>query len=101
MKLSSQENNYLASLIPGGSGGTALRLVKSTEVTFNFTCYTKFGEIVALIGSLSLLGHWDTSKSVYLNTNPQTYPVWSIKIDLPRDKIVEYKYIIITESNPG
>ena len=78
-----------------GSGSTALKLVKNTEVTFNFTCNTKFGERVGLIGSMPLLGHWDTSRPVLLNTNPKTYPIWSIKIDLPRDKIIEYKYVIV------
>lgn len=85
----------MQTMIPG-SGSTAMKLMKSTEVTFNFTCNTKFGERVALLGSLPLLGHWDTNRAVYLNTNPQTYPTWTIKIDLPRDKIIEYKYLVLT-----
>jgi hypothetical protein len=52
------------------SAVTPLRLIKNTEVTFNFTCNTKFGERVGLIGSMQLLGHWDTAKSVPLNTSP-------------------------------
>lgn len=59
----------MVSLIPG-SGSTAHKLIKNTEVTFNLTCNTKFGERVALIGNLPLLGHWDTSRAVYLDTNP-------------------------------
>ena len=90
----------MLSLIPG-SGSTALKLIKNTEVTFNLTCNTKFGERVALIGNLPLLGHWDTSKAVYLDTNPSIYPVWTIKIDLPRDKIIEYKYLVITDPMTG
>jgi len=84
------------SMMPG-SLSTGLKIIKNTEVTFNLTCSTKYGERVALIGSLPLLGHWDTAKAVYLDTNPQIYPVWSIKIDLPRDKIIEYKYLVITD----
>ena len=83
------------------SAVTPLRLIKNTEVTFNFTCNTKFGERVGLIGSMQLLGHWDTAKAVPLNTSPQTYPVWTIRIDLPRDKIVEYKYVIIQDGKQG
>lgn len=30
-----------------------------------------------------------------MSTSERTYPVWTIKIDLPRDKIIEYKYLII------
>eukprot|EP00347_Sterkiella_histriomuscorum_P002755 403366928 len=90
----------MINLIPG-SGSTTHKLIKNTEVTFNLTCNTKFGERVALIGNLSLLGHWDTNKIVYLDTNDQIYPIWTIKIDLPRDKIVEYKYLVITEPITG
>lgn len=52
-----------------------------------------------MLGNIPLLGHWDTSKAVFLNTTQSTYPEWSIKIDLPRDKIIEYKYLIIKDPN--
>lgn len=74
-----------------------MKIIKNTEVTFNFTCKTQFGDKVAIIGNLPLLGHWDPQKAVFLNTTKDTYPVWSIKIDLPRDKIVEYKYAIVKD----
>jgi hypothetical protein len=93
-----KSESLMATIMPG-SGGTGLKLIKNTEVTFNFTCFTKFGERVALIGSMPLLGHWDTQKAVFLNTNDKTYPIWTIKIDLPRDKIIEYKYLIVTDTN--
>jgi hypothetical protein len=65
-------------------------------VTFNFTCAdTVPGDQVAMVGNMPLLGHWDPMKAVPLTTNPQNYPIWSIKIDLPRDKIIEYKYLVI------
>jgi hypothetical protein len=60
---------YYPSMMPA-STITPLKLIKNTEVTLNFTCNTKFGEKVALIGSMKLLGHWDTSRAVPLNTNP-------------------------------
>ncbi len=53
-----------------------------------------------MVGSMALLGHWDPMRAVPLTTNPQTYPIWSIKIDLPRDKVIEYKYLIIKAANP-
>jgi len=77
---------------------SALHVIKNTEVTFNYTCNTKFGEKVALIGSMPLLGHWDPARAVELRTNPATFPVWTTKIDLPRDKIVEYKYVVLQEA---
>jgi len=94
------KHELMSSMIPG-SGSTTLKLIKNTEVTFNFSCDTKFGERVALIGSMPLLGHWDTARAVYLNTNPKIYPIWTIKIDLPRDKIIEYKYLITSDVNGG
>lgn len=71
-------------------------MIKNTEVTFNFTCKkTKPGDTVALVGSIPMLGHWDPLKAVALSTSKETYPVWTIKIDLPRDKVIEYKYLIL------
>ena len=80
------------------SPGEALHIIKNTEVTFNFTCMTSFGDRVAMIGNISILGHWDVSKAVYLCTSPYTYPMWTIKLDLPRDRVIEYKYILIKGS---
>ena len=71
-----------------------IRIIKNTEVTFNFNCKTQFGERIALLGNISLLGHWDTARCIFLTTTPTSYPVWSIKLDLPRDKVVEYKYLV-------
>jgi hypothetical protein len=49
------------------------------------------------LGSIPLIGAWDITKAVFLNTTPATYPVWTVKIDLPRDKIIEYKYLILKD----
>jgi hypothetical protein len=48
-----------------------------------------------MAGSLGMLGHWDPMRAVPLKTTKDTYPVWTIKLDLPRDKIIEYKFLII------
>ena len=73
--------------------------MKNTEVTFHYTCGTLLGERVAILGNISLLGHWDESKAIYLQ--PLEYPVWTIKLDLPRDKVIEYKYLVVQEDTAG
>jgi hypothetical protein len=74
----------------------SLNLIKNTEVTFSFTCkHTSFGDKVAMVGSIPLLGHWDPLKAVDMLTSDKSYPVWTIKIDLPRDSVIEYKYLLI------
>lgn len=73
------------------------RQYKYSEVTFNFKSDTKFGQKVAIVGNLMLIGNWDPEKAVYMNTTDQSYPNWTIKIDFPRDKIIEYKYVLVTE----
>lgn len=74
-----------------------MRYIKNTEVTFNCKCITKFGEKVGLVGNIPLLGHWDPNRSIVMMTDNDSFPNWTIKIDLPRDKIIEYKYLIITK----
>jgi hypothetical protein len=54
-----------------------------------------------MVGSMALLGHWDPARAIELNTTEAAFPVWSIKIDLPRDKIIEYKYLIIKGPKKG
>ena len=46
-----------------------------------------------------MLGHWDPIRAVPLTTTKETYPMWTIKLDMPRDKIIEYKFLII--KSPG
>lgn len=76
--------------------------IKNTEVTFNFTCAnTSVGDQVAMVGSMALLGHWDPMRAVPLTTTKETYPIWTIKIDLPRDKIIEYKFLINKAKGKG
>jgi hypothetical protein len=48
-----------------------------------------------LVGNIPLLGHWDPARSIVMTTDEKAFPNWTIKIDLPRDKIIEYKYLII------
>lgn len=68
-----------------------------TEVNFCVKCdATRFGECVALVGNIMELGEWNTEKALILDTKPDTYPTWHIKLTLPKNAIIEYKYLIIT-----
>ena len=56
---------------------------------------TRIGDRVALVGNTKELGEWDTEKALFLDTSPETYPMWSISLVLPRNCIIEYKYLIV------
>ena len=71
-----------------------VKFIKSTEVTLEVTCHTNFGDRVALVGSIPMLGGWDINKAVILSTSSDTYPLWTIRVDLPREMYIEYKYVI-------
>ena len=67
-----------------------------TEVTFNVDCgYTNVGDRVAILGNIEQLGTWKIDQAVFLETSAEIFPRWSIKLRLPRNQIVEYKYLII------
>lgn len=61
-------------------------------VTFRETETTAYGTNVYLVGSLTALGQWDTSKAVKLSS--ASYPVWSTTLSLPPNTSFEYKYIL-------
>jgi hypothetical protein len=48
-----------------------------------------------MIGNLGMLGQMDPSRALNLTTTKETYPVWTIKLDMPRDEIIEYKFLIL------
>lgn len=77
------------------------KVIKYTEVTFKLRCNTKFGDQVVMVGVLHMLGAGDPQKGAKLSTTEATYPEWTIKIDLPRDKIIEYKYLIVKNADQG
>lgn len=53
------------------------------------------GDRVAIVGNIGELGEWDSDRARFLETSPTTFPIWTINLALPRDSIIEYKYIII------
>lgn len=68
----------------------------TTEVNFNFKCdRTRVGDRVAMVGNIGALGDWNTENAIFLETSPESFPVWSTNMALPRDLIIEYKYVII------
>ena len=67
-----------------------------TEVTFNVKCgQTKIGDRVAILGNIDELGGWKVEQAILLETSAEIFPRWSIKLQLPKNKIMEYKYLII------
>eukprot|EP01041_Mallomonas_annulata_P003535 gene3535-7029_t len=58
---------------------------------------TKFGEVVAIGGSVYPLGFFDKAKVIQLVTTPESYPVWytAKPLVLPRQQLVHYKYCIV------
>lgn len=76
-------------------------LKKPIKFKFQIKCQeTKWGENLYLSGDNESLGNWNTQKSVKMNTDKTSYPLWSSnKIDLiPKKNSVEYKYLIINDS---
>ena len=53
------------------------------------------GDRVAIVGNIEELGRWDSNRAHFLETSPTTFPIWTINLALPRDLIIEYKYIIV------
>jgi alpha-amylase len=68
----------------GGSGDTV-------SATFDEYAPTTSGTNVYVVGSLSALGGWDTSKAVQLSSSG--YPVWSGEVSVPINTSFTYKYI--------
>ncbi|KAJ5080402.1 ankyrin repeat-containing protein [Anaeramoeba ignava] len=55
---------------------------------------TKLGDTVQIIGNLEELGKWNILKSIELKTNSEEFPIWNVQIDLPKNKWIEYKFIV-------
>jgi alpha-amylase len=63
----------------------------TTEVTFKETATTVWGTNVYLVGDIAGLGSWNPANAIALSS--AGYPVWSVKLTLPKSKSFEYKYI--------
>ncbi|NNN33456.1 alpha-amylase [Streptomyces sp. S3(2020)] len=63
----------------------------TVTATFNEYASTTSGQDVYVVGSISALGGWDTSKAVKLSSTG--YPVWSGAVSVPVNTSFEYKFI--------
>ncbi|MFH8768324.1 carbohydrate-binding module family 20 domain-containing protein [Streptomyces sp. NPDC017958] len=70
----------------GGGGSTS-----TVSATFDEYASTTSGTGVYVVGSISALGSWDTSKAIQLSSSG--YPVWSGEVSVPIDTSFTYKYI--------
>jgi hypothetical protein len=50
---------------------------------------------MALIGNIEALGEWDPKRAVFMETSAASFPVWNASVSIPRDLVIEYKYIIV------
>ncbi|TKA31369.1 hypothetical protein B0A50_02214 [Salinomyces thailandicus] len=66
-------------------------------VTFSEAVNTKSGQTVKLVGSIDVLGNWDTSSGVTLDNSDYTSsnPVWKAKVEIAPGTTFQYKYIIV------
>ncbi|CAK4030843.1 extracellular glucoamylase [Lecanosticta acicola] len=66
-----------------------------TNVLFKEIAQTTYGENVYIVGSISQLGNWDTSKAVALSANnyTSTNNLWYVTLALPVGTNFQYKYI--------
>lgn len=73
------------------------RQTSSSDITFNEIVETIWGETIQVIGSISQLGTWDTSRAVSLDAAQYTSdnPLWSGTISILAGTTFTYKYIKI------
>ena len=46
-----------------------------------------------VVGNHPILGDWDAMKAVRMKTSRDSYPIWSVDVELPRGAKIEYKFI--------
>jgi hypothetical protein len=46
-----------------------------------------------------MLGEWNPEQCIFLDTDATTFPYWIVSLNLPRDKKIEYKYVIIHQQH--
>lgn len=89
---------------------SACTIPTSVAVTFDEIATTTYGENVYIVGSISQLGNWDTSKAVSLSASKYTSTnnLWYVTINLPAGTTFQYKYIrkesdgsVVWESDPN
>ena len=75
--------------------------MSNLQIKFKILCYTQFGENVYIVGNSYSLGNWDINKSIKLNTNCDSYPIWESNFIIfdSNNANLEYKYIVRGNDN--
>ncbi|KAI5919518.1 glycoside hydrolase family 13 protein [Camillea tinctor] len=80
-----------------GSGGACA----AVSITFNELVTTAFGDTIKVVGNVTELGNWDTSKAVTLSASSYTAsnPLWKGTVALTSPgSAIAYKYIRVSSS---
>ncbi|HEY1012076.1 MAG TPA: carbohydrate-binding module family 20 domain-containing protein [Herpetosiphonaceae bacterium] len=72
-------------------GGAKISSPATASVSFNGNATTVMGQNVYVVGNVTALGNWDTSRAVLLSS--ASYPVWKGTVTIPASTAVQYKYI--------
>lgn len=63
------------------------------NIEFRIQAPTLWGESVYMTGDHPVLGQWSRVADAARKCEPQLYPVWVCRLNLPANTVVEYKYI--------
>jgi glucoamylase len=80
---------------PTTTTGGSCTTPTAIAVTFNEQKTTAYGETVYIVGSIPVLGNWNTDNAVVLSASKYTSsnPVWSVNINFATGASFNYKYI--------
>ena len=92
-------NNLINKKKYSGEEEIALTLNQIKKIKFNIQYNTNFGEEVAILGSIPLLGFWKLEGKFKLKWNEGN--IWTGEIDMNKDnmKYFEFKFVIIEKNN--
>ena len=91
---------------------TAAQLMRRStlSIIFRVVCdRTKLGQVIVVTGSSRRLGVWNPLQGLYLRTNAKDWPIWrsepvpveQISQGLQTPPLLEYKYVIVDQSEPS
>ena len=72
----------------------------TVAVTFNELVTTQWSQTIKIVGDISALGGWDTSKAIALSADQYTSsnPLWRVSINLQAGQVIQYKYINVASN---
>ena len=82
----------------GTAAAAAASSTRFTQVRFEVTASTNFGEQLKVMGTSARLGQFNHQKAVALVTTPETYPVWRClqPVMVPTGVEVAYSYLVLS-----